>query len=261
MELKLRENISSIFNILICLCELIGISLMIVNIKYLDMKLFASWVALIGVLASFCYFIKNYINNKIFKYITLVLKYINAGTSLTILFISLCILLPINKGDINNTLINNGNILIVLICPILTLISFIYFESYGDYRLTSALYNCYFVMLYSIIITLLVGFNNLKVPYFIFDYTKYSIFQILMFDVIFIAISYFASAATIKLNYLFHKNYYIEGQILSDKEDEEEIDNNKKVISEEEKALMKEKLKQEILEELKQKENENNLDK
>ena len=155
-------------------------------------------------------------------------------------------------------LLVNGNLFLIIIGPILTLISFIYFESYGDYRLTSALYNTYYVMLYSIIITLLVGFNNLKVPYFIFDYTKYSIFQILMFNVIFIVISYFSSAATIKLNYLFHKNYYIEGQILSDKEDDDEID-NKKGLSEEEKALMKEKLRQEILEELKNE--EKNLDK
>ena len=257
MKLELREKIAFIFNILILLCELIGISIMIIFIKYLDMKLFSSWVSLIGVLASVGYIIKSFIHNKIFKYIALVLKYISAGTSLTILLISLGILVPINN-DFYNTLINNGNILLVLITPILTLISFVYFESYGDYRLTSALYNMYYVMLYSIIITLLVGFNGLKVPYFIFDYTKYSIFQILMFDAIFIVISYFTSAITIKLNYLFHKNYYIEGQILSDKEDEI---NNEKSISLEEKALMKEKLRQEILEELKQKENENDLDK
>jgi hypothetical protein len=261
MKLDLREKIASIINILISILSLAGIILLIINHKSLDMKYFSTWVSLITLISSILYILKCYfIKNTIFKYITLVIKYITVGSSLLLLLVSILILVPMNNFNFYDVIIKNENILLILINPIIVIISYSYFESYGDYRLTSGLYNTYYVMLYSIIVTLLVGFKNIASPYFIYDFTKFGIFQILAFNVIFIGLAYISSGAMIKLNYLLHKNHHIEGEILSDNDDIEETPKN--VLSDEEKELMKEQLRKEILEEI-QKENEekNNLDK
>lgn len=149
-----KQRYATVFNLFIIIFEIIGISIYIMNNNYFDLSYYTHDSNLLALISSSIYCIYILRKKEIPKWLSL-LKYTTI-LSLTLTFIMVIfVLLPIYNFDYNFILFNGSMLYFHIICPILTFISFIFFEKHCIDGKKSLIKSLYLSFIYLIIILIL----------------------------------------------------------------------------------------------------------
>ena len=194
-------------NIILFAFELIGIILSILsNHKFLDFKYYTNLSNVLCLFSSLFFIVCYFYKSRALKKIMLLLKLIST-TGLAITIITVLFVLGPNgarNSGINgylNYLFPKGLLFLHLLCPILSIISFIRFENNSIlnkpiYYILSACYT----FIYGIIVITLVYFKIISAPYFFLDSINLGYLLTFILGLIFVAVSSLISFLLLYLN-------------------------------------------------------------
>lgn len=161
---NIKEKYSILFNIFIVIFEIIGIITYIINNSYFDFSYYTHDSNVLALISSSIYLIYIIKKKEIPKWLSL-LKYATI-LSLTITFLMVIfVLLPMYNFDYNFMLFNGSMLYFHIICPILTFISFIFFEKHYINDKLSLIRSLYLSTAYLIIILVLNAKDVVIGPY------------------------------------------------------------------------------------------------
>jgi len=184
-----KNKKSLIFNLLIILFEIIGFILTIKNNGKISFEYYTedSNILALGSSLLFCYYLirKKDIprNVQLFKYMTTICMTV---TFLVVLFI----LIPMYKFDFNFFLFKGSLLYHHLICPLLTIISFLFLDKLDDFKRKDTIIALSFTIIYAIILITLNILGIVDGPYPFLMVRKQSIKMSLIWCIIFTSFDY-----------------------------------------------------------------------
>lgn len=184
----LKTKISIVFNIIIVILEVIGISILI-KLQGLEMFQYytsnSNILALVSCALMAIFSIKALKNNKPIPLVIKMLKYISA-LCLTVTFIVVIfVLAPLNEFDYMHYLFENDLLYHHLLCPVLTFVSYVFFEDNSDFTIKNSLIATVPTLFYAIVIIILNIVRIVDGPYvFLHVYEQSVITSIMWFFVI-----------------------------------------------------------------------------
>ena len=149
--MKSSRNVSIILNTLIILFEIIGITIYVLNNPYFDLVYYTHDSNLLALITSTIYLFFILRKKELPKWASL-LKY-TSTLALTITFlIVLFVLIPMDHFNFEFYLFNKAMLYFHLICPILALISFLFFEKHKISGLKDNIRALYYTVIYTIVL-------------------------------------------------------------------------------------------------------------
>ena len=159
-----KQKYSILLNIFIIIFEIIGITIYVMDNNYFDFTYYTHDSNVLALISSSIYLVYILKRKEIPKWLSL-LKYATI-LSLTITFLMVIfVLLPIYNFDYNFIFFKGSMLYFHIICPILTIVSFIFFEKHNIDDKLSFIRSMYLSMAYLIIILILNINDVLKGPY------------------------------------------------------------------------------------------------
>ena len=162
--MKSSRNVSIILNTLIILFEIIGITIYVLNNPYFDLVYYTHDSNLLALITSTIYLFFILRKKELPKWASL-LKY-TSTLALTITFlIVLFVLIPMDHFNFEFYLFNKAMLYFHLICPILALISFLFFEKHKISGLKDNIRALYYTVIYTIVLIILNVIKVVDGPY------------------------------------------------------------------------------------------------
>lgn len=176
--MKLSKSL--IFNMLLIIGEISGLIWAQVT-QGVSIKYYTNLSNIIALISGILFVISYYVNNKILNNISSYFKFISTiGLTVTFLVV-IFVLSPqmaLTGGSYFTLVIPNGFIFLHIICPILEIVSFIFFENHTSFKKVRwYLLSCLYTFAYGIVILNLVYFTNVEPPYFFLNAKEIGYFQ------------------------------------------------------------------------------------
>lgn len=159
-----RKKIAIILNILLILMEIAGFLICITLYGYFDISYYTQDSNLFALIVSIIYLI-NVISKKEISKIVSVLKYISVLSLMVTFLVVIFILAPMYNFAYLYLMTSEASIFYHTLCPIIAIISFVFFEEHKIEGKKDILRATYFTMLYSIILIFLNIIGKVDGPY------------------------------------------------------------------------------------------------
>ena len=174
MNLNLKALIG---NIILFILEVIGLIICITLTKGLDLKYYTNWSNILGLLSSL-FFIINYFIKERNNIFNLVVKYLRL-TSTICLTVTLCVVLfifvPFDHFNFYRWAIEGKFFSFHFFSPIVSIISFVFFERYDFKYIKDTSIGMIFTIIYSIVISILILTKSIPAPYPFLEYYNHSV--------------------------------------------------------------------------------------
>ena len=200
-----KRKISIIFNILIIIFEIIGLIITYKNNNRIGIEYYTEDSNIIALITTTIFLIYLLINKEIPKYLKQ-LKYISTICLTVTLLVVLFILAPMYNYNYYFLLFRNELLYHHLICPILCIITFIYFDEIETYNLKDNITSLSLTIIYGIILIIL---NLLKIvdgPYPFLKINNQPIELTILWAIIILAMTYIIALLLRKIH---NKKYKI----------------------------------------------------
>lgn len=149
-----NKKIGIILNIIIIVMEIIGIVTHIIYNSNFDLQYYTHVSNLLNLIAS-CIFLFYVLRNKGLPKWASILKY-TATVALTVTFLVVVfVLAPMDNFNYKFYLIDKSMLYIHLLCPILTVVSFILFEEHRISGIKDIIKTLYYTLVYSVVLIIL----------------------------------------------------------------------------------------------------------
>ena len=160
----MKRKISLIMNILIVILELIGFVLLFKNQGGIAFQYYTEDSNILLFITSLIFTIHLFTNKKIPRWLSM-LKYISTiGVTLTFLVV-IFILAPMMNFNYSKMLLDGALLYQHLLCPVLSIITFLFFDELGSYSKKDNITSLSLTVLYSIILVSLNILELVKGPY------------------------------------------------------------------------------------------------
>ena len=160
----MKRKISLIMNILIVILELIGFVLLFKNQGGIAFQYYTEDSNILLFITSLIFTIYLFTNKKIPRWLSM-LKYISTiGVTLTFLVV-IFILAPMMNFNYSKMLLDGALLYQHLLCPVLSIITFLFFDELGSYSKKDNITSLSLTVLYSIILVSLNILELVKGPY------------------------------------------------------------------------------------------------
>ena len=180
-----KKRISILLNILIVLLEIIGFVITYVINKKISIEFYTEDSNILALITSSIFVIYMLNKKEIPRWLKL-LKYATTICLSVTFIVVIFILAPMYNFNYPYLLFHNSLLYQHLLCPILSIITFIYFDNLGDFNIKDNFTSLSLTLLYAIILIIL---NILKLvigPYpFLMVYEQSIIISIIWFIIIF----------------------------------------------------------------------------
>lgn len=203
----MKRKLSIIFNILIIVFELIGFIITFNNNGRIPVEYYTEDSNILAFFTSLIFVIYLCINKEIPKYLK-ILKYISV-VCLTITFlVVIFILTPMYNFDYNFLLFNGEMFYHHVVCPMLCVISFIFFDKLDIFTKKENFLAVLVTIFYGIVMLMLNIFNIIVGPYPFLMIYKQSVFATIMWDIILLSLAYLIALLFGKIkNYMGSREY------------------------------------------------------
>ena len=159
-----KRKVGYILNVVLILLELIGLGVCIVKYKKVDISYYTVDSNLLALITSCIYVVFSFLNKEIKKYVS-ILKYIST-LSLSVTFIVVIfVLAPMYNFAYKYLLFNNELLYYHTLCPIIAIISFVFFEEHEIKGIRDNIRAMYFTICYATILVILNILKYVEGPY------------------------------------------------------------------------------------------------
>lgn len=202
----MKRNISLILNILIIILEIIGFIITLNNNGRIGIEYYTEDSNILMLITSIIFTFYLLFNKKIPNYLKL-LKY-TATICLTVTFlVVIFILAPMLNFNYNYLLFSNELLYHHLLCPILSIITFIFFDNFNKYSIKDNILATMVTFIYGIILVIL---NLIKVvdgPYPFLRIYNQSLGASILWIIVILSLTYIIALILRLLNNRIKKNY------------------------------------------------------
>ena len=181
-----KKKVSLLLNILIVILEIIGLIINYKTMNRISIEYYTIDSNILALCSSLILIIYLLTNKKIPRWLSL-FKYISViGLSVTLLVV-LFILIPMGNFDYYTYLISNSMLYQHTLCPIIGIVTFLFFDNLGKYYKKDILIGLIFTIIYSIVLIILNVLNIVNGPYpFLMVRTQSILSSIIWFVVIYL---------------------------------------------------------------------------
>lgn len=185
----MKRKISLLLNILIIIFELIGFIITIKNNGRIGIEYYTEDSNILMLITSLIFVLYLLLNKKIPYYIKL-LKY-TSTICLTVTFLVVVLILaPMYSFNYNYLLFSNELLYHHLLCPILSVITFIYFDNFDKYNIKDNILATSATLIYGIILIILNLIKIVDGPYPFLKIYKQPLFLTFIWVILILSISY-----------------------------------------------------------------------
>lgn len=198
------KNKSLILNILIFLLEVVGLIVNLSINKRIGVEYYTSLSNILILITSLLFIIYFFKREKIPKYLKILKLSSTVCISITFLIVIL-VLAPMYNFNYKYMLFHNELLYYHLLCPILSIITFIFFDDLNDFNKKDSYFGLSFTLLYAIILSTL---NILKIvygPYPFLRVYEQSIFVSIIWFILINGLSYLVGVILIKMYNKYRK--------------------------------------------------------
>lgn len=191
---------SIIINVLIIIFEIIGL---ICNYNYygrISIEYYTIDSNILALISSLLFLLFTLLEKKISNFVR-ILKYTSTLCLSVTFLVVLLILIPMANFDFYGLLFRSAMPYHHLLCPILSLISFLYFDDLGEFTIKDSVMSLGVTIIYSIVTIVLNLNGSLVGPYPFLEIKNNSIISSIMWFIIIYSITYLLSFTLRKLRY------------------------------------------------------------
>lgn len=199
-----KRVVSLVLNILIISFEIIGFLISYMTSNRIAIEFFTEESNLLLLASSIIFVYYMILNRQIPKWVH-TFKFISTYTVTITLFVVLFILIPL--GNFNYSLFLFGGTMLYhhTICPILAIITFLYYDNLKPYRKSIEYKGLSLVMAYALVMILFNAFDILEGPYSFLMIKKQSVFVSIIWFIIIIGFCYLISKILRLVHLKIHK--------------------------------------------------------
>lgn len=162
--MKKNKKMAIIFNILIIIFEIIGITIYVANNKGFDFSYYTHDSNILALISSSIYLIYLLSNKEVSKLVS-ILRY-TSTVALSITFIVvLFVLIPMNNFNFSELLFRKAMPYFHIICPLLSFISYIFFEKHYLSGIKDIIRGYYYTIVYTLTLIILNMLTIVDGPY------------------------------------------------------------------------------------------------
>lgn len=187
-----KKDISIIFNLLIVIFELLGLYLTLKTNKRIGFEYYTEDSNMLCLLCSSLFLINMYFSKKTPKWLKL-FKYASTVclglTFVTVLFI----LLPMYNFNYNFLLFDGSLFYYHLICPILAISTFLFFDDIGKIKFKDTIYATFFTIIYSLVLIPLNIVHKITGPYPFLKVYELGVVKSVLWCILLLSLSYLVS--------------------------------------------------------------------
>ena len=199
-----KKDVSLILNILIIIFELIGFIVTIKVNSRISYEFFTEDSNILMLFSSLLFVIYLLLNKKIPSWLKQ-FKYLSTVCLTLTFFVVLLILAPMYNFNYGYMLFHQSMLYQHLICPILSIVTFIFFDDLRDYNKRDNFIGISFTLLYAIVLIALNLINVIEGPYPFLMVRNQSLLASLIWLITIPGLSYFLAYGLRKLNYKYNR--------------------------------------------------------
>ncbi len=199
-----KRKISLFLNILIIIFEIIGLIITYKKNGRVGIEYYTEDSNIIALLTSSIFVLFLLTNKKIPKFLKQ-LKYISTICLSVTLLVVIFILAPMYNFNYNFLLFKNELLYHHLLCPILSIITFIFFDEIETYNLKENIFSLSFTIIYAIVLIILNIVKIVDGPYPFLQIYNQSIIMSIVWAITILVITYIIALILRKLQYRNNK--------------------------------------------------------
>lgn len=185
----MRKKMCLLLNILIIVFEIIGFVLSFRNYSRIPIEYYTEDSNILTLITSII-FIAFVIAGKKTPYFLKILKYISAVCLTVTFLVVVCILIPLYNFDFNSMLFKGEMIFHHILCPIVGVITFLFFDEIDKYTTKESLVAVSATFIYGVIIIILNVLNKISGPYPFLEIRNQTVTISIMWSVIMFLLTY-----------------------------------------------------------------------
>ena len=159
-----KKNISLILNSLIVILEIIGFMLLYRSGRGVEFQYYTEDSNILGLISSLLFIMFIISKKRIPRWLSL-LKYISAICLALTFFVVIFILIPMADFNFSFYLFEGSMLFQHLLCPILVIITFVFFDDLDDFTFKDNMLGLCFTFIYTIVLVILNICDVVKGPY------------------------------------------------------------------------------------------------
>ncbi len=199
-----KKDVSLILNILIIIFELIGFIVTIKVNSRISYEFFTEDSNILMLFSSLLFVIYLLLNKKIPSWLKQ-FKYLSTVCLTLTFFVVLLILAPMYNFNYGYMLFHQSMLYQHLICPILSIVTFIFFDDLRDYNKRDNFIGISFTLVYAIVLIALNLINVIEGPYPFLMVRNQSLLASLIWLITIPSLSYFFAYGLRRLNHKYNR--------------------------------------------------------
>ena len=199
-----KKDVSLILNILIIIFELIGFIVTIKVNSRISYEFFTEDSNILMLFSSLLFVIYLLLNKKIPSWLKQ-FKYLSTVCLTLTFFVVLLILAPMYNFNYGYMLFHQSMLYQHLICPILSIVTFIFFDDLRDYNKRDNFIGISFTLVYAIVLIVLNLINVIEGPYPFLMVRNQSLLASLIWLITIPSLSYFFAYGLRRLNHKYNR--------------------------------------------------------
>lgn len=199
-----KKDVSLILNILIIIFELIGFIVTIKVNSRISYEFFTEDSNILMLFSSLLFVIYLLLNKKIPSWLKQ-FKYLSTVCLTLTFFVVLLILAPMYNFNYGYMLFHQSMLYQHLICPILSIVTFIFFDDLRDYNKRDNFIGISFTLVYAIVLIVLNLINVIEGPYPFLMVRNQSLLASLIWLITIPGLSYFFAYGLRRLNHKYNR--------------------------------------------------------
>lgn len=194
-----KREVSLLLNFLLIVVEIIGFYIVINDMHRIGIEYYTEESNILALIVSIIYVIYEIKNIKIPKWLKS-LKYIsNVNLAITLLVV-IFVLIPTSNFDVYGLLITKGMKYHHLFCPLISIISFIFFDNLGTYEKNDLLIGLSLTLVYAFIMIVANIVGTIVGPYSFLMVRNQTIVTSIIWLVLILGFSYSIALCLLKLH-------------------------------------------------------------
>lgn len=194
-----KRKISIILNIIIIIMEIVGLFYVFTTYKKAPIEYYTEDSNILSLIVSTIFLVFLLRKKEIPKYLKH-LKYTNTICLTVTLLVVIFILAPMYNFDYGYLLFHNELLYHHLLCPVLSIITFIFFDDLGKLTIKDSIKGLSFTFIYAFILIILNLFKVVEGPYSFLKVYKQPIYMSIIWFVVIIGLAYFISFMVRKIH-------------------------------------------------------------
>ena len=199
-----KKNVALVINLLIVIFEIVGFVITIKENGRLGIEYYTEDSNILCLIISFIYIFNIIFNKKISKYLKM-FKYISTVCLTVTFLVVILILAPMYNFNDGFLLFHNEFLYHHLLCPLLCIISFIFFDGVSNYSIKDSIVASIATLLYGVVLIVLNIVRVVDGPYPFLRIYSQPLYMSIVWIVVILCISYFIALILRYFNNLVNK--------------------------------------------------------